>query len=341
MTKWPFFDYCAKSLAALVFIIAASIPHLAEAGFFSSISELLIGEANAGAESSLNSQNMALLQAVLSSDPNPSKGGGDITVVGGTALLPESGPTGTLADLDKDSNPLSTQISVYVVRQGDTLSGIARMYGVSVNTIIWGNDLRNSIIREGQTLIILPVTGVRHVVKSGDTLKSIAKKYKGDLGEILDYNNLPEDAALTVGEVIIVPDGEVAYSNYVSNTPRGTGGPSLEGYYMRPIIGGRRTQGLHGYNGVDLGVSYGSPIYAAAPGTVIISRNGGWNGGYGKYIVVSHPNGTQTLYAHNSDNVVFAGANVIRGQVIGFVGSTGKSTGPHLHFEVRGARNPF
>ena len=110
---------------------------------------------------------------------------------------------------------------------------------------------------------------------------------------------------------------------------------------MRPIIGGRRTQGLHGYNGVDLGVSYGSPIYAAAPGTVIISRNGGWNGGYGKYIVVSHPNGTQTLYAHNSDNVVFAGANVIRGQVIGFVGSTGKSTGPHLHFEVRGARNPF
>lgn len=316
-------------------------PKSAEAGILSFVTDLLVGEVNAETESSFNSQNMALLQAAVSLDPNPSKGGGDITVVGGAALLPESSPTGTLADMDKDVGQSSTQISVYVVRKGDTLSGIARMFGVSVNTVIWGNDLRNSIIREGQTLIILPVTGVRHIVKAGDTLKSVTKKYKGDLGEILDYNNLSEDTVLLSGDVIIIPDGEVPFSSYVSNTPRGTSGPSYEGYYMRPVIGGRKTQSFHGYNGVDLAVSYGSPIYSAAEGTVIINRNSGWNGGYGKYIVISHPNGTQTLYAHNSDNIVFEGAYIVRGQVIGYVGSSGKSTGPHLHFEVRGARNPF
>jgi murein DD-endopeptidase MepM/ murein hydrolase activator NlpD len=92
---------------------------------------------------------------------------------------------------------------------------------------------------------------------------------------------------------------------------------------------------------VDLAAPIGTPIMASAEGDVIISKNYGWNGGYGEYVVISHPNGTQTLYAHMSSNLAYQGMHVYKGQVIGFVGSTGKSTGSHLHFEVRGAKNPF
>jgi murein DD-endopeptidase MepM/ murein hydrolase activator NlpD len=110
---------------------------------------------------------------------------------------------------------------------------------------------------------------------------------------------------------------------------------------MRPIVGGRKTQGLHGHNGIDLGAYYGAPILASAEGDVIISATSGYNGGYGRYIVISHTNGTQTLYGHLSANIVSAGDHVTQGQVIGAMGSSGKSTGTHLHFEVRGAKNPF
>ncbi len=113
------------------------------------------------------------------------------------------------------------------------------------------------------------------------------------------------------------------------------------GYYLRPISGGAKSQGIHGHNGVDLAASFGTPIVAAAGGKVILSRIGGYNGGYGTYVVISHTNGTQTLYAHMNANNVTVGQNVERGQVIGSIGMTGKTSGPHIHFEIRGARNPF
>jgi murein DD-endopeptidase MepM/ murein hydrolase activator NlpD len=285
---------------------------------------------------------MALLQAAVNYDPAPSKGGGDIETVEKQALLPRSGPLGTeanIADL-----PASDQISIYVVREGDSLSGIAKMFGVSVNTIYWGNDLKNGdLIRNGQTLVILPVSGIRHIVSVGDTVEKIAEKYKGDVQEILNYNNIASGASLEPGNVIIIPNGELdtAVFSYQKNSIRGSGGPVYEGYFIRPIDGGRRSQGLHGYNAVDLAAPYGTPIFAAASGEVIVSRTGGWNGGYGNYIVIAHPNGTQTLYGHTSENIVFRGMRVVQGQVIGYIGSTGRSTGPHVHFEVRGAANPF
>jgi murein DD-endopeptidase MepM/ murein hydrolase activator NlpD len=110
---------------------------------------------------------------------------------------------------------------------------------------------------------------------------------------------------------------------------------------MRPVAGGKKTQGIHGYNGIDIGAPVGTPIYASADGEVIISRSGGWNGGYGNYVVIRHSNGTQTLYSHNSKNAVAVGDTVKQGDIIGFIGATGKATGPHLHFEIRGAKNPF
>jgi murein DD-endopeptidase MepM/ murein hydrolase activator NlpD len=221
------------------------------------------------------------------------------------------------------------------------------MFNVTVNTIVWSNSIRGTTISPGQTLVILPVSGVRHTVKKGDTIASIAKLYKGDVNEITQYNDFSVGQVLTVGNIVIIPDGVLAapavspsYSSIASGA-RVTMYPNYDGYYVRPVQGSRKSQGLHGYNGVDLAAPRGNPIVAAADGVVIVSREGGWNGGYGNYVVISHNNATQTLYAHNQHNIVSAGDVVEQGQIIGFVGTTGRSTGNHVHFEVRGAKNPF
>lgn len=289
-----------------------------------------------------NSQTVSLLRAAQHVDPNPAKGGGDITIVD-DALLSEAGPAGTLADIEEQP-PSSDRISLYVVREGDSLSQIADMFNVSVNTIRWANDIkRSTAIQPGDTLAILPISGVRHTVEEGDTLKGIAKEYDGDLEEILEYNGLAEDATLAVGDVIVVPDGEVAtlVTSAGSYTSTSEGSYTASSYYTHPLPGSLKTQGLHGYNALDFSAAYGTPVVASAAGDVIIVRNGGWNGGYGNYMVIRHGNGTQTLYSHTSQNIAYAGQSVVQGQVIGYVGSSGRATGPHLHFEVRGAWNPF
>ncbi len=291
-----------------------------------------------------NSQNMALLQAVPNSDPNPSKGGGDITIVGDEALLPEAGPSGTIADIEEGGS--NGMISTYRVQKGDTLSLIAKMFNVSVNTIAWSNDIKSGhYIKEGDTLIILPISGLRYTVKSGDSIKKIVAKYKGELEEVLQYNNLKIDSPLAVGDTVIIPNGQIdSIDGSVKSSHskiKGGGGPSYEGYYIRPIDGGVKSQGLHGWNAVDLAAPIGTPIFASASGIVIISKNYGWNGGYGNYAVIEHPNKTQTVYGHMVQNISYEGEYVVQGQIIGYVGTTGRSTGPHLHFEVRGARNPF
>lgn len=301
---------------------------------------------------------MSLLEGHLNTDPTrpliP-----DLAIVD-SALMPQNPDSG---DAYVEAGSMGNgQISVYVVRQGDTLSSIAKMYGVSTNTIVWANDIKANQISPGQQLVILPISGVKHTVVRGDTLQTIAKKYKADLGDILSYNGLASDSALSPGDIIIVPDGEMGASvsgssgTYSIPTAGGLYGsarsierllvntsklPSYPGYFAKPLSFALKSQGLHGYNAVDLAAPQGTPILAAANGIVIISKTGGYNGGYGTYVVVSHPNGTQTLYAHMSVNAVRVGDSIKQGQAIGAVGSTGKSTGPHLHIEVRGAKNPF
>jgi murein DD-endopeptidase MepM/ murein hydrolase activator NlpD len=252
--------------------------------------------------------------------------------------------------------PSADTISVYVVKKGDTLNSIAKLFDVSVNTIVWANNLSARKVEVGQTLTILPVSGTTHTIVKGDTLKSIAQKYSADAEDIGLFNGITTQTNLIVGDTLIVPDGEVAEvvktkeekkakeakSNKVSKSIKTiVKNLSRSGYFVRPIQGGTRTTGLHGHNAVDLAAPAGTSIVASASGQVIVSKSGGYNGGYGNYIVVAHPNGTQTLYAHNSTNLVSVGESVAQGQVIAKVGSTGKSTGPHVHFEVRGATNPF
>ena len=304
----------------------------------------LTGDLKAKAQ---NSQTIAFLEAAVNVDPNPAKGGGDITIVDGSALLPEVGPSGTIADIE--SNEHQGKVSLYVVHKGDTLQQVAKMFGVSVNTVLWANDLdRGAALRDGQTLVILPINGVQHTVKKGDTIQGIAKKYGGSVAEILEFNDIDTAKNLSIGDTIVVPNGtesNASSAKTTSQTQRIANTPSYSGYYMHPVPAGHKTQGIHGYNGVDYGAPIGTPVYSAAGGSVIVSRfrtlSDPWFGGYGNYIVIEHPNGTQTLYGHLSAVYVAVGARVDKGQSIGEVGNTGKSTGPHLHFEVRGAKNPF
>lgn len=329
-------------LAFFLISFLGSFTHV-DAKFFDFF-EKIFGKTSESASSMATSQTIPILEAPLNSNLLNGVGGGSINIVQDSALLSVTGPLGTIADVALHK---SDQISLYVVRDGDTISEIAGVFGVSANTIRWANDLKSgSAISPGQILVILPVTGVQYTVKKDDTIQSIAKKFGGDSGEILSFNGLPPDPSLEVGSTLIVPNGEASEpaktgSKSLPSRAARVSGPSYAGYYIRPITGGIRSQGIHGYNGVDLANSCGTPIMAAAEGDVIISRSQGWNSGYGQYVAISHANGTQTLYAHMSLIITAAGFHVVQGQVIGYIGSTGLSTGCHVHFEVRGARNPF
>ena len=269
-------------------------------------------------------------------------------------------------------------ISTYVVKSGDSLSEIAQTYGVSVNTILWANNITNpSTIKQGTKLVILPVSGIQHTIRKGETLSTIAKKFGADTNDIAQVNGISADTALTTGSTIIIPGGELSsseaktvksasstsvkssthssdssisntqsgakmnFSDATGNPYRGGSGSALPGFFTNPLPGALLTQGLHGWNAVDLGAPTGTPIHAAAGGTVILSRTGGWNGGYGSYVILDNGRGIETLYAHMSLVKAQNGDTVASDQIIGYVGITGDATGPHLHFEVRGAQNPF
>lgn len=240
-------------------------------------------------------------------------------------------------------------ISEYTVAEGDTIETIARQFNISTDTVLWANDLkRTSTIRAGQKLVILPISGVSYTIKAGDTVSEIAEKFHISQRELVEFNDL-QDGRLVIGEKIIIPGGTLAPvstsgSNNppVKNVPKSSTKNAGTGFFSRPMHGGIKTQGIHGHNGIDIAGTIGTPIIAARGGTVTLVRGGsGWNGGYGNYVVVSHGNGIQTLYAHMNSITVSQGETVTTGQQVGTLGNTGQSTGPHLHFEVRGATNPF
>ena len=300
----------------------------------------------------------AVLRAITNSDPEAGANEVAIVTTDNTTLLGNVGPDSAGSFNGKTSYKTDGQISLYVVRQGDSLSGIAEMFGVSVNTILWANNIRNrNIIKPGMTLTILPISGLQHTIKKGETLASIAKKYHGNVDDIALYNGISPTEVLASGTTIVIPGGEMKLpvsslrgaGNYghprITHAPynpyRGGSGPSLPGFFSNPLPGGIITQGLHGWDAVDIAAPTWTKIHAAAPGIVIVAYSGGWGGGYGNYVVINHGNGTQTLYAHMVRNISHVGEKVSRGEVLGYVGMTGEATGPHLHFEVRGARNPF
>jgi LysM repeat protein len=241
-----------------------------------------------------------------------------------------------------------TAVTYYTVQMGDTVSTIARKFNISINTIIWANDLNSyGFIKPGNMLTILPYSGIVYVVKSGDTLSKIAIKYGIEVDKILSCNDIP--GGLKIGQKIIVPGAKKLVDTSLASSQKAkayTGISIIKDIIKSPSakVGGTKmtwpTQGYRitqyyswRHNGVDIGNKVGTPIYAADEGTVIIAA-GGWNGGYGNTIVISHGNGKKTRYGHLSKLFVKVGDEVERGENIGTMGSTGRSTGPHLHFEV-------
>lgn len=241
-----------------------------------------------------------------------------------------------------------SEIIEYQVKSGDTISSVAREHGISVDTIKWANNLSDvDTIKPGDVLKILPETGVSHVVKSGDTLESVAKKYQAEPQAILvfPFNDVPDDFSLRAGQTLIIPDGqppEVKAPPKAKPQPRylaeGPASPTFVApggaNFIWPTSGGLTQYFAWYHQGIDVANRNAPGISAADGGTVIMA---GWpdNSGYGNRVVIDHGNGYRSLYAHLSNVYVSTGQLVSRGQVIGKMGSTGRSTGIHLHFEIQ------
>lgn len=265
----------------------------------------------------------------------------DFQVIQNNSIISFTNPSGTAYFLE-----YRREVINYIVKPGDVPERIAESFGINSDTLLWANGLRDGdIIRPGQELIILPINGVRIKIAAKDTVDSLAKKYNGGPMEIIAFNNLPLDGALKEGEYIIIPGGETP----APPKPKVKPAPSAPKYAQSTIpagwlilpASGRSWGRVHGSNGVDIASACGTPIYAAAAGKIITSDGVGYNGGYGKYIKIQHPNGVVTLYSHASKLLVSVGEEVAQGQLIALMGTTGRSTGCHLHWEVRGAKNPL
>jgi LysM repeat protein len=234
----------------------------------------------------------------------------------------------------------------YTVQAGDTISTIARRFGLYVNTILWANNLSSfSLIRPGDSLTILTTNGIMYTVKSGDTVSKIAAKYGIEADKIQNANNL--DDGLKAGQKLLLPGAKkISEQSTIARTTTQSGlsvisnlikSPTVTtgtGKMVWPTVGYRITQYFSWrHNGVDIANKIGTPIYAAEAGVVEISQ-GGYNGGYGNTIVINHGGGYKTRYGHASKLFVKVGDVVEKGENIAAMGSTGRSTGPHLHFEV-------
>ena len=237
-------------------------------------------------------------------------------------------------------------VRTYKVKKGDKLGDIATEFKVSPMTIVWANNLKSKTdFKKGDTLRIPPVTGLIVKVAATDTLASIASKYGVDGTDILVTNGI-DDPNLVVGQVLVLPGAKgkaIPKPTFKPSThvTQSTGGsirpPSTYsgGRFTFPVVGGDNYISQYfsyGHGGLDIAADYGSTVRAAAGGKVIFA---GWkNNGGGYQVWVAHGSGLYTTYNHMSGVSVGRGQTVNRGQQVGRVGSSGNSTGPHLHFEV-------
>lgn len=223
------------------------------------------------------------------------------------------------------------RMKTHVVAEGETLSQIAEMYNLDVDTLVEANEIDADVILPGERLLILPKRGTLYTVAEGDSLWRIAKLYGVDVKDILNEND-KGGAIIRPGEKLFIPGGKSGEEQAASVPVSRMG----DARFLRPATGvvsspfGRRWGKMH--EGVDIADEEGTPIQAALGGRVTYA---GWVDGYGKTVVLEHRQGYTSLYGHMRQIEVVSGDMVSRGQVIGKMGSTGNSTGPHVHFEVR------
>lgn len=262
--------------------------------------------------------------------------------------------------IDMNENVFSTDTSLkprdkvitYTVQKGDTISTIAKKFGITTDTIKWENDLDSDTIAVGDELKIMPVTGIQHKVSKGDTVYTIAKKYDTVAQKIVDFpfNEFanPETFALVEGQMLVVPDGikpDVSENvrNIIKQQQRtffaqGSAPAVSAGAFAFPLPS---NTGISQYPtwyhmALDITAPTGTAVVAAHNGTVTQVSIGAWDGGYGTNVWISDGQGAETHYAHMSQINVSVGQSVVGGKtVLGLSGNSGRSTGPHLHFEVR------
>ncbi len=230
------------------------------------------------------------------------------------------------------------KVEDYTVHSGETLASIANKFDISVDTIKWANDLKSDLIKPNQVLKIAPVTGIIHKVASGETIYSIAKKYNTNAQSILNFPfNSFEDLdtfSLMAGQTLYVPDGTIELEKpvyqFVASIQAGVQGSSN---FIWPTSGAITQSPIWYHMALDIANPSQPPVLAADSGTVVYA--GCLNWGYGCHVIIDHGSGYQTLYAHLSSYAVEAGDSVGQGSQIGSMGSTGRSTGTHLHFEIR------
>lgn len=286
---------------------------------------------------------LGVLVSPFIQDPFSENNENDVNVLAFTeerSLTPEE-----VFETEESVKPRS-EIVTYTVQKGDTLSGVAEKFNVSSDTIRWENDIKGDSISVGDTLRILPVTGIAHKVSRDDTIYTIAKKYDANAQGIVDFpfNDFadPQTFSLVIGQIVIVPDGvqPAAQPTYIRRQPFIATGPvSVSGAGFTWPVRGTLNQYYSWYHqGIDIGAGLGTPIVSSTDGVVAAVYPGGWNGGYGVHVIISGSNGYTTLYAHMSGLNVSAGQSVSAGStVLGWVGLTGRTTGAHLHFEIRGS----
>lgn len=226
-------------------------------------------------------------------------------------------------------------VYTYAVAAGDTLWAIADEHGVKLDTVLGANpDINPNVLRVGQVIKVPSVDGVIHKVASGDTVSTLAAKYKVEATAILDANKIADPNLLTVGQELIIPGAIPVIVHKVTTQTGGT--TTLTAKFRWPVSGlissrfGWRNGRFH--RGLDIAAPQGRTIVAARAGQVIYS---GWQSGYGNTIMISHGDDLVSLYGHASKLLVNVGEWVEAGTSIALVGSTGNSTGPHCHFEVR------
>jgi len=232
------------------------------------------------------------------------------------------------------------EIINYEVKAGETLASIASKFGISVDSIKWSNNLKSDLIKPGQILKIPPEEGVIHKVAAGESIYSIAKKYDVPAQNIVNFpmNDFVDldNFTLAVGQYLFVPGGKVtekpvpAATRFVAQIQAGVRGTSN---FIWPTSGSITQYPVWYHMALDIANPGAPAILAADSGTVSYAGCLSW--GYGCHVVIDHVNGYQSLYAHLSRYDVEAGQAVSQGQVIGVMGSTGRSTGTHLHFEIR------
>lgn len=265
-----------------------------------------------------------------------------------TSLTQSATPSEILSSIS-ETNVFQTQISpkprdkviAYIIQKGDTLSTIADKFEVSTDTLRWANSMSSDSLIVGDELKIPPVTGIVHKVERGDTVYTIAKKYDTDAQKIVNFpfNDFvnPETFSLVEGQILIIPDGIKPKAPIYSPRPTPVFVPSQiaqsSAGFIWPATGNITQYPVWYHNALDIANSAAPDIAAAKTG--VIKSTACDKGGYGCHVIINHGDGIESLYAHMQKFYVSAGDKVSQGQAIGKMGSTGRSTGTHVHFEVR------